>query len=105
MCDDDDVDDHDDGDDDDDCVRQVLRWRIGNSRQMWTPTWQAPTTARTTIVIFNIFTKLFGDIINQSNNNSYSSTINLFYPSTTTKRSKECRPTLIEKISLKITKI
>ena len=41
--------------DDDDCERWFLRRGIGNSRQMWTATWQAPTTARTTIVIFNIF--------------------------------------------------
>ena len=45
-----------DGDGDDD-VREVelLRGGIGNSRQMWTATWQGPTTARATIVIFNIF--------------------------------------------------
>ena len=47
------------GDADDDSGRRLLRRGIGNSRQMWTATWQAPTTARTTIVIFNIFIQIF----------------------------------------------
>ena len=38
--------------------RRLLRRGIGNSRQMWTATWQGPTTARATIVIFNIFLPL-----------------------------------------------
>ena len=45
-----------DGDGDDDAGEvELLRGGIGNSRQMWTATWQGPTTARATIVIFNIF--------------------------------------------------
>ena len=48
---------------DDDCERWFLRRGIGNSRQMWTATWQAPTTARTTIVIFNIFSLNFLKIL------------------------------------------
>ena len=48
---------------DDDCERWFLRRGIGNSRQMWTATWQSPTTARTTIVIFNIFSLNFLKIL------------------------------------------
>ena len=67
-----DADDADDADvadadaDADDCVRWFLRRGIGNSRQMWTATWQAPTTARTTIVIFDIFIPDFLKVLNEN---------------------------------------
>ena len=37
------------------CDCEVVPWRIGKTRQMWTPTWRPPTTAAQQLWFLNIF--------------------------------------------------